>query len=71
MHESYQNAITARPASSPRRMDSRSDGRFVESVGVHVGLQDVLIGEGEDGGEIVARAKIAAADGDAFEDGID
>ncbi len=52
-------------------MASRRDGRFVERVSVDVGAQMALAGKGEDGGEIVARAEVAAADGDAFEDGID
>ncbi len=44
---------------------------FVERVSVDVRAQMALAGKGEDGGEIVARAEVAAADSDAFEDGID
>jgi hypothetical protein len=46
-------------------------GRFIEGMGVHVGAQDTPGGEIEDGCQIVARAKIASADGDAFENRID
>src|ERR1035437_3043519 len=59
MLESYQNAITARP------------GGFVEGVGVHVRAQDAIASESEHGGQVVARAQIAAADGDALQNRID
>ena len=71
MHESYQNAITARPAISPRRRFEQRR-RFVESVSVRrAGRRSARAGQCEDGRQILARAQIAAADGDALEDGVD
>src|SRR5674476_350051 len=46
-------------------------GGFVEGVGVHVRAQDAIASESEDGGQVVARAQIAAADGDALQNRID
>jgi hypothetical protein len=46
-------------------------GGFVEGVGVHMRAEDAPGGEIEYGCQIVARAKIASADGYAFENRID